>query len=217
MIESVITLRPRPDWPTRIRPLVQHDRPGLGEARPATGVARAAGADARGALARSGRRASHARLPDGHRAADPHAHRHVDHGVRTPVGIKVFGEDLKEIERVMCIARRLAAPGAGHPQHVRRAADRPRASISSRTEAIARYGLTVRDVQDVGAAVGGMSVSTAIAGRARFSINLRYAADQRSDPQALRRILVPVQASGSVGGSRRRQCRRRRETRPAAW
>jgi Cu(I)/Ag(I) efflux system membrane protein CusA/SilA len=66
-------------------------------------------------------------------------------------------------------------------------------------EAIARYGLTVRDVQDVvEAAVGGMPVSTAIAGRARFSINLRYAADQRSDPQALRRILVPVQATGGV-------------------
>jgi Cu(I)/Ag(I) efflux system membrane protein CusA/SilA len=63
-------------------------------------------------------------------------------------------------------------------------------------EAIARYGLTVRDVQDViEAAVGGMPVSTAIAGRARFSINLRYAADRRSDPQALRRILVPVQSS----------------------
>jgi len=66
-------------------------------------------------------------------------------------------------------------------------------------EAIARYGLTVRDVQDVvEAAVGGMTVSTAIAGRARFSINLRYAADQRSDPQALRRILVPVQSTASV-------------------
>src|SRR4029450_13907261 len=66
-------------------------------------------------------------------------------------------------------------------------------------EAIAHYGLTVRDVQDVvEAAVGGMPVSTAIAGRARFSINLGSAADQRSDPQALRRILVPVQATGSV-------------------
>jgi copper/silver efflux system protein len=66
-------------------------------------------------------------------------------------------------------------------------------------DAIARYGLTVRDVQDVvEAAVGGMPVSTAIAGRARFSINLRYAAEQRSDPQALRRILVPVPSTGSV-------------------
>src|SRR5687768_2491525 len=43
-----------------------------------------------------------------------------------------------------------------------------------------------------------MTVSTAIAGRARFSINLRYAADRRSDPQALRRILVPVQSTGGV-------------------
>jgi Cu(I)/Ag(I) efflux system membrane protein CusA/SilA len=66
-------------------------------------------------------------------------------------------------------------------------------------DAIARYGLTVRDVQDVvEAAVGGMPVSTAIAGRARFSINLRYAADRRSDPQALRRILVPVPSTASV-------------------
>jgi Cu(I)/Ag(I) efflux system membrane protein CusA/SilA len=57
----------------------------------------------------------------------------------------------------------------------------------------------VRDVQDVvEAAVGGMTVSTAIAGRARFSINLRYAADQRANPQALRRILVPVQSTASV-------------------
>ena len=79
-------------------------------------------------------------------------------------------------------------------------------------EAIARYGLTVRDVQDVvEAAVGGMSVSTAIAGRARFSINLRYAADQRSDPQALRRILVPVAGDRRRRRSRRRQCGRRRQ------
>ena len=62
-----------------------------------------------------------------------------------------------------------------------------------------------------------MSVSTAIAGRARFSINLRYAADQRSDPQALRRILVPVQATGSVadlGGANAGAGARRK---PAAW
>ena len=67
-------------------------------------------------------------------------------------------------------------------------------------EAIARYGLTVRDVHDVvEAAVGGMPVSTVIAGRSRFSINLRYAADYRADPEALRRILVPVPASEPVG------------------
>ena len=66
-------------------------------------------------------------------------------------------------------------------------------------DAIARYGLTVRDVQDVvEAAVGGMPVSTAIAGRARFSINLRYAADRRSDPQALRRISSFRSVTGDI-------------------
>jgi Cu(I)/Ag(I) efflux system membrane protein CusA/SilA len=66
-------------------------------------------------------------------------------------------------------------------------------------EAIARYGLSVRDVNDiVEAAVGGMSVSTVIAGRSRFSVNLRYAADFRADPEALRNILVPVPAVPAV-------------------
>ena len=65
--------------------------------------------------------------------------------------------------------------------------------IAPNRDVIARYGLTVRDVQDVvEAAVGGMSVSTAIAGRARFSINIRLGADYRADPQALRALLVPV-------------------------
>jgi Cu(I)/Ag(I) efflux system membrane protein CusA/SilA len=121
-------------------------------------------------------------------------------GVRTPAGIKVFGEDLKEIERISVSLEGLLrqVPGT-RSTFAERQTGREYIDIVPNREAIARYGLTVRDVQDVvEAAVGGMSVSTAIAGRSRFSINLRYAADQRSDPQALRRILVPVQASGSV-------------------
>ena len=121
-------------------------------------------------------------------------------GVRTPVGIKVFGEDLKEIERISVSLEGLLrqVPGT-RSTFAERQTGREYVDIVPNREAIARYGLTVRDVQDVvEAAVGGMPVSTAIAGRARFSINLRYAADQRSDPQALRRILVPVQATGSV-------------------
>jgi Cu(I)/Ag(I) efflux system membrane protein CusA/SilA len=77
--------------------------------------------------------------------------------------------------------------------------------IAPNRDPIARYGLTVRDVQDVvEAAIGGMPVSMAIAGRSRFSINLRIAADQRSDPQALRALLVPVPSTGSlvdIGGT----------------
>ena len=121
-------------------------------------------------------------------------------GVRTPVGIKVFGEDLNEIERVSIALEGMLrqVPGT-RSTFAERQTGREYVDIVPNREAIARYGLTVRDVQDViEAAVGGMQVSTAIAGRARFSINLRYAADRRSDPQALRRILVPVQSSGSV-------------------
>ena len=56
-------------------------------------------------------------------------------------------------------------------------------------DAIARYGLTVRDVLDmVEAAVGGMPISTVIDGRARYSVNVRYAADFRADPEALRTL-----------------------------
>ena len=121
-------------------------------------------------------------------------------GVRTPVGIKVFGEDLNEIERISVALEGMLrqVPGT-RSTFAERQTGREYVDIVPNREAIARYGLTVRDVQDVvEAAVGGMTVSTAIAGRARFSINLRYAADQRSDPQALRRILVPVQSTGSV-------------------
>jgi Cu(I)/Ag(I) efflux system membrane protein CusA/SilA len=121
-------------------------------------------------------------------------------GVRTPVGIKVFGNDLSEIERVSIALEGLLrqVPGT-RSTFAERQTGREYVDIVPNRDAIARYGLTVRDVQDViEAAVGGMPVSTAIAGRARFSINLRYAADRRSDPQALRRILVPVQSTGSV-------------------
>jgi Cu(I)/Ag(I) efflux system membrane protein CusA/SilA len=120
-------------------------------------------------------------------------------GVRTPVGVKVFGSDLGEIEQVSIALEGLLrqVPGT-RSTFAERQTGREYVDIVPNRDAIARYGLTVRDVQDViEAAVGGMPVSTAIAGRARFSINLRYAADRRSDPEALRRILVPVQ-SGSV-------------------
>jgi len=127
-------------------------------------------------------------------------------GVRTPVGIKVFGDNLNEIERISIALEGLLRQVHGtRSTFAERQTGREYIDIVPNRDAIARYGLTVRDVQDVvEAAVGGMPVSTAIAGRARFSINLRYAADRRSDPQALRRILVPVESTGGVsdgGGS----------------
>jgi len=120
-------------------------------------------------------------------------------GVRTPVGVKVFGENLDEIERISIHLEGLLRQVAGtRSTFAERQTGREYVDIVPDRAAIARYGLTVRDVQDVVEAIGGMPVSTAIAGRARFSINLRVAADQRSDPEALRALLVPVPSTSAL-------------------
>ena len=201
MIETVITLRPREEWPTRHTHRWYSDdapewvKPALATIWPEQRARTLAelSRDLDAAL----------RMPGYQMAIAPPIRTRIDMlttGVRTPVGIKVFGSDLSEIEQVSIALEGLLrqVPGT-RSTFAERQTGREYVDIVPNRDAIARYGLTVRDVQDViEAAVGGMPVSTAIAGRARFSINLRYAADRRSDPQALRRILVPVQSSGSV-------------------
>jgi Cu(I)/Ag(I) efflux system membrane protein CusA/SilA len=201
MNESVVTLHPREQWPTRhTHRWYSSWVPGwiknaLGTVWPEERARTLA------ELSRDMDAALH--MPGYQMAIAPPIRTRIDMlttGVRTPVGIKVFGDDLNEIERVSIALEGMLrqVPGT-RSTFAERQTGREYVDIVPNREAIARYGLTVRDVQDViEAAVGGMPVSTAIAGRARFSINLRYAADRRSDPQALRRILVPVQSSGSV-------------------
>jgi Cu(I)/Ag(I) efflux system membrane protein CusA/SilA len=174
MIESVIKLRPHSEWP---------------QPRPVADVAREIEAAVR--------------MPGYQMAIAPPIRTRIDMlstGVRTPVGVKVFGEDLAEIERISILLEGLLRQVPGTRSTLaERQTGREYIDITPRREAIARYGMSVRDVQDVvEAAVGGMPVSTAIAGRARFSINLRYAADRRSSPEALRRILVPVPSTDGV-------------------
>lgn len=121
-------------------------------------------------------------------------------GVRTPVGIKVFGNDLAEIERLSVQLEGMLRNVRGtRSTFAERQTGREYIDVVPRRDAIARYGLTVQDVHDVlEAAVGGMPISTIISGRSRFSANVRYASDYRTDPEALRSILVPVGASTSV-------------------
>ncbi len=201
MIESVIALHPRSEWPT-------HDTPRWYSATAPEWAKRALRRvwpeQASRTLAELSRDLDTAlRMPGYQMAIAPPIRTRIDMlttGVRTPVGVKVFGDDLNEIERISIALEGMLrqVPGT-RSTFAERQTGREYVDILPNREAVARYGLTVRDVQDVvEAAVGGMPVSTAIAGRARFSINLRYAADQRSDPQALRRILVPVQATGGV-------------------
>jgi Cu(I)/Ag(I) efflux system membrane protein CusA/SilA len=201
MIESVIALRPREEWPTRYTPRWYSTTAPNWAKR---GLRRIWPEQQARTLAELSRDLDSAlRMPGYQMAIAPPIRTRIDMlstGVRTPVGIKVFGEDLKEIERISVALEGMLrqVPGT-RSTFAERQTGREYVDIVPNRDAIARYGLTVRDVQDVvESAVGGMPVSTAIAGRARFSINLRYAADQRSDPEALRRILVPVQTTGGV-------------------
>ena len=201
MTESVVMLHPREEWPTRhehrwyssnapepLKPLLRRIWP---EQRPRTMAELSADLDAE------------LRMPGYQMAIAPPIRTRIDMlttGVRTPVGIKVFGDDLEEIERLSIALEGLLRQVRGtRSTFAERQTGREYVDIVPNRDAIARYGLSVRDVHDVvEAAIGGMPVSTAIAGRARFSINVRYPADRRSDPQALRAILIPVTATAAI-------------------
>ncbi|MEA3221061.1 efflux RND transporter permease subunit [Immundisolibacter sp.] len=143
------------------------------------------------------------RLPGYQMAIAPPIRTRIDMlttGVRTPVGIKVFGPDLPGIERLSLELEGMLrqVPGT-RSTFAERQSGREYIDIVPKRDAIARYGLSVRDVQDlVEAAIGGMPVSTIIDGRARYSVNVRYAADFRADPQALQELLVPIPAAQTL-------------------
>jgi len=121
-------------------------------------------------------------------------------GVRSAVGVKVYGPDLATIERI----------GIGIEsalKHVRgtRTASADRVTggyfldFDIRREEAARYGLTVGAVQDViESAIGGLPVSQTIEGRERYTISVRYARQFREDPEALKRVLVPTPSGAPV-------------------
>lgn len=203
MNEIVVTLKPREDWPDRkIKRWYSDGAPDF--LKPALNLVwpeqRALSLDE---LSRE--MASALRMPGYQMAVAPPIRTRIDMlttGVRTPVGIKVFGNDLAEIERLSVELEGILreVPGT-RSTFAERQTGREYIDVVPDREAIARYGLTVRDVHDVlESAIGGMPVSTVIAGRSRFSVNLRYASDYRADPEALRAILVPVPAVAPVAG-----------------
>jgi Cu(I)/Ag(I) efflux system membrane protein CusA/SilA len=143
------------------------------------------------------------RMPGYQMAISPPIRTRIDMlttGVRTPVGVKVFGPDLAGIERLSLDLEGLLrqVPGT-RSTFAERQTGREYIDIVPDREMIGRFGLSMREVLDVvEAAIGGMPVSTVIDGRARYSVNVRYAADFRADPEALRGLLVPVQEPQSM-------------------
>jgi Cu(I)/Ag(I) efflux system membrane protein CusA/SilA len=113
-------------------------------------------------------------------------------GVRTPIGIKIFGASLDEIQRIgEQIETTLRAVPGTRSIFAERASGGYFVDFTPNRKALARYGLTLDDLQSViMAAIGGETVSTTVEGRERYSINLRYPRDLREDLDQLERVLV---------------------------
>ncbi len=121
-------------------------------------------------------------------------------GIRTPVGIKIFGADLAEIERA-AVAVEAAVRGVEGARSVfaERVAGGYYLDIVPDREAIARYGLSAGALNEtVMQAVGGENVTTLYAGRERFPVNLRMPRELREDPEALARLPVMTPAGAFV-------------------
>jgi copper/silver efflux system protein len=122
-------------------------------------------------------------------------------GIRTPVGVKVLGRDLTEIER---LARQIEAAIKTVPGTSSAFAERIMGAnymeITPDRAQLARYGLMVGDVQQViASALGAEPVTTVVEGRERYTVSVRYPRDVRSDPQAIaREVLVPLPNGASI-------------------
>jgi copper/silver efflux system protein len=122
-------------------------------------------------------------------------------GIRTPVGVKVFGTDLAEMER---LARRIeqvikTVPGTASA-YAERVIGGYYLNIASNRDALARYGLMAGDVQEtVAMALGGEPITTTVEGRERYTVNVRYPRDLRSDPRSIASdTLIALPNGGTV-------------------
>ena len=121
-------------------------------------------------------------------------------GIKTPVGIKIAGEDLKTLssigEQIENILRPL--PGT-RSVYAERVMGGNYLDIDIDRFEAARYGLAIDDVQDiVSSAIGGMHVTTTVEGLERYSVNIRYPRELRDNVDALRRVLIPTSSGGQV-------------------
>ncbi|HEV7484539.1 MAG TPA: efflux RND transporter permease subunit [Thermoanaerobaculia bacterium] len=121
-------------------------------------------------------------------------------GIRTPVGIKVFGADLKQIENIGKQLEQIVSrvPGA-RSVYGERVSGGYFVDFDIDRTAIARYGLTIDDVQQtIMTAIGGENVSTTVEGRERYPINIRYPRELRDEMDKLGRVLVSTTSGSQI-------------------
>ncbi len=121
-------------------------------------------------------------------------------GVRTPVGIKIFGDDLKTIEtlgtRIETILKDV--PGT-RSVYAERTAGGYFVDFDLKRDELARYGLSIADAQMViMSAIGGETVTTTIEGRERYGVSVRYPRELRDNLDTLQRVLVPTPAGQHI-------------------
>uniref|UniRef100_Q07HK6 Heavy metal efflux pump, CzcA family n=1 Tax=Rhodopseudomonas palustris (strain BisA53) TaxID=316055 RepID=Q07HK6_RHOP5 len=122
-------------------------------------------------------------------------------GIRTPLGVKVMGNDLAELDKLAKQIEQVlrAVPGTSSA-YAERVLGGYYLDIVPDRDALSRYGIAIQDVQDVIAtALGGQTVTTTVEGRQRFSVNMRYPRDLRDSPQAIASdVLVAMPGGGAV-------------------
>ena len=132
-------------------------------------------------------------------------------GIKTPVGIKVAGPNLAELERIASeiepVIRQVPGTASAYAERVMGG---NYIEFNINRDEIARYGLSIGAVQDVlEVALGGMPLTTTVEGLERYTVNLRYDRDFRENLEALREIIVPT-PSGRAGSARPARPPRRR-------
>ena len=121
-------------------------------------------------------------------------------GFRAMMGVKIYGSDLREIERIGLQMEQLLREVPGATDIVAdRIVGKPYIQIDIDRDRIGRYGVNIRDVQDViEIALGGMNLMESVEGRERYPIRIRLARDFREDLDAIQRISVPTSSGAQV-------------------
>ncbi|GAB4324373.1 MAG: efflux RND transporter permease subunit [Bacteroidales bacterium] len=123
-------------------------------------------------------------------------------GMRAPMGIKVFGPDLETIEKVgYQLEHHLKQVEGVEPMSVfaDRVVGKPYLEMEINRDQVARYGLSIKNLQTVlSSAIGGMPLTTTVEGRERYPVRLRYAREFRDNPEDIKKILIPTPTGAQV-------------------
>lgn len=123
-------------------------------------------------------------------------------GMRAPMGIKVKGQDLKQIESFGLALETILKQAEGVKEQAvfaDRIVGKPYLLIDIKREQLARYGISIMDVQEIlQVAVGGMQLTQTVEGRERYGVRVRYPRELRANPDDLKKIYVPVEKGSPV-------------------